>query len=224
MDGDQAMNGHEGEAAPAEGVCRVGIVDDNAVVRMGIRSLLTTDPSITVVGEAANGHDAVQLVRREHPDVLLLDVRMPRQDGVSVAVELSGETSIVMLTYSEAPDVIGAAVRAGAKGYLVHGHFDENELISAVRLAHRGMGTFSPQAITALASPRRSRDGLIAQYHLSEREAEIIELISTGADNTTIAGSLFIAEKTVKNHINRLFAKLGVRNRGEAISLWLGDA
>ncbi|WP_375426533.1 response regulator transcription factor [uncultured Friedmanniella sp.] len=200
---------------------RVALADDNAVVRMGVRSLLATAEDIDVVGEASNGVEAVALVRRACPDVMLLDVRMPRQDGVLTASEIAEQTAVIMLTYSESPEIIAAAVRAGARGYLVHGHFDEDELLGAVRMAARGMGTFSAQAVRALSNPTPGRAALALRYGLSEREADIMQLIAQGAANREIAAELFIAEKTVKNHINRIFTKLQANNRGHAVALWL---
>jgi DNA-binding NarL/FixJ family response regulator len=208
----------------ARACVRVALADDNAVVRMGVRSLLATADDIVVVGEAGNGADAVSLVRRTRPDVMLLDVRMPRQDGVSAALEIAGQTAVVMLTYSESPDIISAAVRAGARGYLVHGQFDEDELLHAVRMAARGLGTFSAQALVALSNPSPGKAALARRYGLSEREADIMELMARGAANRDIAAELFIAEKTVKNHINRIFTKLQVSNRGHAVSLWLSGS
>ncbi len=211
-------------AATTRATVRVALADDNAVVRMGVRSLLSTDPGIEVVGEASNGVEAVALVRRTRPDVLLLDVRMPRQDGVNAALEVAELTTVIMLTYSESPEVISAAVRAGARGYLVHGHFEEEELLHAVRLAKRGLGTFSALAVRALSNPAPARSELVRRHGLSEREADIMDLMAQGAANRDIANDLFIAEKTVKNHINRIFAKLQVTNRGHAVSLWLAGS
>jgi DNA-binding NarL/FixJ family response regulator len=212
------------EADPAAPRIRVAVADDNAVVRMGIRSLLATADDLEVVGEAGDGAAAVALVRAKHPDVLLLDVRMPKQDGVTTAVAVAAETAVLMLTYSDSPEVISAAVRGGARGYLVHGHFSEVELIQSVRMVARGLGTFSAQAVAALTNPAPSRDRLAAQFGLSEREAEVMQLIAEGAANCDIAAELFISEKTVKNHINRIFTKLGAHSRGHAVSLWLGSA
>lgn len=199
----------------------VGIADDNAVVRMGIRSLLATTDDIRVVGEAGDGAAAVTLARTKRPDVMLLDVRMPKQDGVTAALELSAHTAVVMLTYSESPDVVSAAVRAGARSYLVHGHFSEVELIQAVRMAARGIGTFSAQAVQALSNPLPTKAALAARFGLSEREADVMELIARGSANAEIGRALFISEKTVKNHINKIFPKLGVTSRGHAVSVWL---
>ena len=200
---------------------RVGIADDNAVVRMGIRSLLATADDITVVGEAGDGAAAVTLARTAKPDVMLLDVRMPRQDGVSAAPDVAQHATVLMLTYAESPEIVSAAVKAGARGYLVHGHFTENDLLSAVRMAARGTGTFSAQAVAALSNPSPSKATLASRYGLSEREADVMELMAQGAANGEIARALYISEKTVKNHINRIFTKLQANNRGHAVSLWL---
>ncbi|WP_377498083.1 response regulator [Microlunatus sp. GCM10028923] len=205
-------------------VITVGIADDNAVVRAGIRGLLATTTDIQVVGEAGDGAAAVALAKAKRPRVMLLDVRMPRQDGVTAAAEIAQLTNVLMLTYSEAPDVISAAVRAGARGYLVHGHFGDTELIQAVRMIAGGIGTFSAQTLAALSNPAPSLAELATRFGLSEREAEVMDLIAKGSANTDIAHGLFISEKTVKNHINRIFAKLQANNRGHAISLWLAGS
>ena len=209
------------EDGPLTSTVRVGIADDNAVVRMGIRSLLSTADDITVVGEAGDGASAVTLARTAKPDVMLLDVRMPRQDGVSAAPDVAQHAAVLMLTYAESPEIVSAAVKAGARGYLVHGHFTENELLSAVRMAAHGTGAFSAPAVAALSNPTPSKATLASRYGLSEREADVMELMSQGASNGEIARGLYISEKTVKNHINRIFTKLHANNRGHAVSLWL---
>lgn len=202
---------------------RVGIADDNAVVRLGIRSLLGTADDVVVVGEAGDGVAAVALAKAKKPDVMLLDVRMPRQDGVVSAREVAQYSSVLMLTYSESPEVIAAAVQAGALGYLVHGNFSEEELINSVRMAVRGFGTFSAAAVAALSKPVSTTASRAARYGLSEREAEVMAMVASGSANPTIARTLFISEKTVKNHINHIFAKLAVTSRGQAVAQWLAD-
>ncbi|TDC80850.1 response regulator transcription factor [Actinomadura sp. 7K507] len=208
---------------------RVVVADDNPVVRSGLVSLLEATGVATVVAEAGDGRRAIELAERHRPDLVLLDVRMPLLDGMSALQTLSGITRVLMLTYTDEPDVIRAAVRGGASGYLVHGTFDVDDLATAVRQAAAGTGNpLSPVAITALMNavkepaqdrPRRSdRD----RYGLSAREAEVMDLIAQGHANREIAGRLFLTEKTVKNHVNRIFAKLAVENRAAAIVRWLG--
>src|SRR4051794_13041300 len=128
----------------------VAVVDDNSLIRMGLRSLLEADARVHVVGEAGGGEAAVQLVRQTLPDVVLLDVRMPRRDGVSALAEIRDHSKVVMLTYSDAPDVIRAALEAGATGYLVHGQFRPEELVSSVLGAAGGSSVMSAPALAAL--------------------------------------------------------------------------
>jgi DNA-binding NarL/FixJ family response regulator len=212
----------------SEAPTKVLIVDDNDVVRMGLRSLLETDADLLIVGEARNGEQAVELTRKLLPDVVLLDVRMPRRDGVSVVAEISAFATVVMLTFSEEPEVVRAAVAAGACGYLVHGMFDADTLAQTVRNAASGSGAFTASAVDAL---RPSLDlppaiqGLRAGGHdLSQRQVEVMEAIASGRTNPHIAKALFLSEKTVKNHVNHIFARLEVESRAEAIAVWLGTA
>lgn len=204
------------------------IVDDNPVVRTGLRSLLETAPDIEVVGEASDGILAETMVRQLKPQVVLLDVRMPRRDGVRTARLIADQTVVIMLTFTDEPEHIRAAVAAGASGYLVHGSFDAATLAHTVRGARMGAGAFSQQALAALRTmetppdPSVERARRLTEFGLSERQGELMDLIAQGRSNAEIAGELFLAEKTVKNHINAIFGKLVVTNRGEAIALWLG--
>jgi DNA-binding NarL/FixJ family response regulator len=179
-----------------------------------------------VVGEAGDGDSAVELVRRTAPDVTLLDVRMPRRDGVSVAAEVSGLTRVLMLTYSDAPDVVRAALEAGAAGYLVHGTFRAEQLVASVLQVANGSSVFSEAAVdvlrSALSAPAAPAAPARPEAGLSPREVEVMELIAAGLSNTEISRRCFLSEKTVKNHVNHIFAKLGVRTRAEAVSTWLG--
>ncbi|UDY23766.1 response regulator [Nocardioides sp. Kera G14] len=208
----------------SEGPVSVLIVDDNTVVRRGLRSLLEISDGIEVVGEASDGVLAESMVRTLHPDVVLLDVRMPRQDGIQTARAIAAETTVIMMTFTDEPDHIRAALSAGASGYLVHGSFDANTLAHTIRSVLLGAGAFSAQALAALRDPGPAARPAVDRksFGLSERQAELMDLIAKGHSNGDIAGELFLAEKTVKNHINAIFARLGVASRAEAIALWLG--
>lgn len=199
----------------------VMVVDDNAVVRMGVKALLSQISGVEVLAEAWDGEKAVDLARRYRPDVTLMDVRMPRRDGVSAASEVSQWSNVLMLTYSDAPDVVRAAIRSGACGFLVHGTFEAADLEGAVRAAAKGAGTLSPAAVAALAQEAQPRQ-VRADHDLSNRESEVMELVARGRTNGQIAAELFLSEKTVKNHVNSIFGKLGVTSRAQAVSWWLG--
>ncbi len=201
---------------------RVVVVDDSAVVRTGLLSILGLDPAVTVVGEAANGDEAIEVVRRLRPDVTLLDVQMPRRDGVSAAREIAATTAVVMTTFTETPQIVHDAVEAGAVGYLVHGTFEPSELVAAILAAAAGSGVFGRPALSALRAGRPAVAPDRSGFGLSRRQEEIMELVSAGRSNSEISRELFLAEKTVKNHINHIFAGLGVRTRAEAVSVWLG--
>lgn len=205
---------------------RVLIVDDNAVVRMGLRNLLDAHQGTVVVGEAANGTDAVALNARLGPDVVLCDVRMPGLDGVGAAAQMTPTTNVVMLTYSDDVDVIRSAIAVGAKGYLVHGAHQPDEIIAAVISASHGTSVLGPEASLALLSgnnqPARAVDR--DTMGLTQRESEVMDHVSHGLSNREIARACFLAEKTVKNHLNNIFPKLAVTTRAEAMSLWLGSS
>jgi len=204
---------------------RVLIVDDNQVVRMGLRSLLDAEPAIDVVGEADNGNDAVRLNTELDPDVVLCDVRMPGLDGVGAAAQMSPTTNVVMLTYSDDLDVIRGAMAAGAKGYLVHGSHQSDEIVAAVVSASGGSSVLGPAAARALLSDSRAGRPTAARPHadlLTAREVEVMDHVAAGLTNREIARTCFLAEKTVENHLNNIFPKLAVTTRAEAVSLWLG--
>lgn len=205
---------------------RVVIVDDSSVMRLGLRTVLDGRSGIEVVGDAADGNEAIEVARRERPDVVLLDVRMPHRDGLSVVQELSGTVKVLMLTFTDDDASIRQAMRDGASGYLVHGTFDAGSLAAMVTSLSDGAAVLSPGALEVLSGPPA---GVTAPDQecpggLSERQREVMDLIAKGQSNTAIAAQLYLAEKTVKNHINQIFAKLGVRTRAEAIALWLGQS
>ncbi len=200
------------------------VVDDNTVVRSGLLALLTLDERIRIVGEASDGNQAITLARALRPDVTLLDIQMPRRSGIDAAAELAPLTRVLMTTFSDSPEAVHAAVDAGAVGYLVHGHFAESELVACVLAAAAGTGVFGGPALAALRSGRPAPTRTRPTHDLSPRQAEIMDLVAAGRENSAIAGELFLAEKTVKNYINHIFARLGVRTRTEAVAVWLGTA
>ncbi|MEV0226868.1 response regulator transcription factor [Streptomyces sp. NPDC050704] len=233
---------------------RVLVADDNPVVRAGLAALLGAHPDIRVAAQASNGAEAVTAATRHRPDVVLLDVRMPGTDGLTALPSLARLAPVMMLTYSREPEVVAEALRLGAVGYLVHGEFTAEELIEAVRESSDGRSVFTRSASTVSDSlsvsyePNESSSHLqsvVAQsskarpayavglhrrdrnprdFGLSSREVEVMDLIAAGMNNRQIAATCFISEKTVKNHINRIFAKLHSSSRSEAIAHWLGTA
>ncbi|MEW2405326.1 response regulator transcription factor [Streptomyces griseoviridis] len=294
--------------APPAAPLRVVVADDNPVVRAGLTALLSGRPDIVVVAEAADGREACEAARELRPDVVLLDVRMPGVDGISALPYLVRIAPVVMLTYSRESEIVRESLRRGAGGYLVHGEFTADQLITAVRDINHGGAHFTRTAAGALLAQVRqdadrgagregagregaglpeglggaeASDGNLAQgsissreqpaspagevglpqelsaisphllsrlqsnvgqsssagwpggraavpdrsrFPLSAREAEIMDLIASGMNNQQIAATCFISEKTVKNHINRIFAKLHSTSRSEAAAKWLGTA
>nr|WP_258564297.1 response regulator transcription factor [Streptomyces himalayensis] len=297
-------------APPARQPLRVVVADDNPVVRAGLTVLLSGRDDIEVVAEAADGRQAYEAAQRHRPDVVLLDVRMPGVDGISALPYLVRIAPVMMLTYSRESEIVREALRLGAGGYLVHGEFTADQLVSAIRDIKEGRAHFTPTAAGALlahvrqdqgpgagspslpdglgraadatayensptatpqptpqlaeqsgyyqqqpaTSPYGSQQSLsqlqpnVTQsssgsssvspgwgradqgapdresFGLSSREAEIMDLITSGMNNQQIAATCFISEKTVKNHINRIFAKLHSTSRSEAVAKWLGTA
>jgi DNA-binding NarL/FixJ family response regulator len=209
-------------------VIRVLIVDDNPVIRRGIAALLGDADDVSVVGEAGDGQEAVRVASQSRPDVVLLDVRMPVMDGVAAAEPLAAIARVMMLTYTEDEHQVVAAIRAGASGYLVHGQFDADELVTRIRQLAAGETVLSPAVIgTVFEALRRtpgSPDESDGPASLTAREREIMNLIAQGLTNGQIAERFVLSEKTVKNHVNRIYAKLGASNRAQATALWLGTA
>jgi DNA-binding NarL/FixJ family response regulator len=207
---------------------RVLLVDDNAIVRRGIASLLAESPEIEVVGEAADGREAIARAAETKPDVVCLDVRMPVMDGVAAAGPLSEKSKVLMLSYSDEQHLVTGAIRNGAAGYLVHGRFEPDELERRILAVARGEMVLSPAVTPAVFDALRRapgadndprQEGLGA---LTAREREILNLLARGRSNRDIAEELFITNKTVKNHLSRIYEKIGVHSRAEAIALWLG--
>ena len=207
---------------------RVLLVDDNAIVRRGIASLLADAQGIQVVGEAANGREAIDVARQVHPDVVCLDVRMPVMDGVAAAGPLSEKSKVLMLSYSEDEQLVTGAIRNGAAGYLVHGRFEPEELEERIKAIAKGEMVLSPAITPAVFEALRRSPGTENQGDqlglgsLTSREREVLNLLARGLSNASIAEELVITNKTVKNHLSRIYEKIGVHSRAEAIALWLG--
>ncbi len=197
---------------------RVLVADDNAVIRMGLRTALESQPDVDEVVEAENGEQA--LARVGGVDVVLLDVRMPVRDGLDVLPELAQLATVIMLTNTDTADVAAQAIRDGASGYLIHGALDPAGIVAAIRACLAGgtiMAGLDPWPPSDRGQGAGRPDGV-----LSTREAEIMDLVAQGLTNQQVARHLFLSEKTVKNHINRIFAKLGVVNRAQAMATWIG--
>lgn len=213
---------------------RALVVDDNVVVRAGLVALLEAGGAVTVVGEAGNGQEALEEAQRHTPDVILLDVRMPVVDGVTAIDRLVPIAPVLMLTHTEDPETVRTALRRGASGYLVHGAFGSAELDRAVSSVVEGRDNpLSPVAVSALVDAVREPEAEHppvpperppGYLGLTQREAEIVDLIAQGLTNPAVAERLFLTEKTVKNHVNRIFTKLQVTSRAAAIARWNGTA
>lgn len=206
---------------------KVLVVDDNPFVRLGLRASLEALPDVDLVAEAENGAVAVERVARGDVDVVLLDVQMPVRDGLSALPDLVQHATVLMLTHTEDVETVAAAMQAGASGYVLHGSLEPQELGLALRTCLAGGRVtfgFEPWAVVGGAPRAEAPSPEASRHGLSERESEIMGLVAQGMTNVQVARQLFLSEKTVKNHINRIFAKLGVGNRGRAIALWLGSS
>jgi DNA-binding NarL/FixJ family response regulator len=199
-----------------DGPIRLLIADDHPIVRDGIRGMFAGDAGFEVLGEAGDGAQAVELARALNPDVILMDLRMPRMDGVTAIKELAklgiAARVLVLTTYDTDKDVL-PAIEAGATGYLLK-DTDRDELIRAVRTAARGEAVLSPSVATRLLGQVRT-----PADPLSARELEILNLIAHGTTNREAAARLFISEATVKSHVLHIYAKLGVNDRAAAVAV-----
>ena len=211
---------------------KVLLVDNDALVRAGLRLILSSAADIDVVGETDDGAGAVAAVRQHHPDVVLMDIRMPRTDGITATAalrQLTPPPQVIVLTTFQADEHVVAALRAGASGFLLK-DTPPADIITAVRLVAAGDAIVSPSVTRTLLShfgntEASERHRLAAERlaELTDREREVATAVGGGASNAQIADSLFMSEATVKAHVSRLLSKLGLSNRVQ-IAILVHDA
>jgi DNA-binding NarL/FixJ family response regulator len=207
-------------------VTSVVIADDQALVRGGFRLILAAEDDLEVVGEAENGREAVALVRELRPDVVLMDVRMPVLDGIAATRDIVAEriaTRVLVLTTFDADEIVYDAMRAGASGFLLKSA-PPAQLVEGVRTVAAGDALMAPTITRRLVEdfvrgPRPGDAVPAALADLTEREREVLALIAAGLSNAEIAGRLVVSAATVKTHVNRVFAKLDLRDRVQAVVL-----
>lgn len=205
-------------------VITVVIVEDNPMVRTGLRSLLEAAGGFQVLAEAADGRSGLAAVARHVPTVTLLDHRMPVADGLDMVDRLAELTRVLMLTSDGSADVVRQALARGAHGFLVHGEWHPDDLARAVRAIAAGQVWLSPGAASVAVQGVRARaeaeSAVRLRFGLTRRERQMMELLVDGLSNAEMAATLVLAEKTVKNHLNHVYAKLGVASRAQAVALW----
>jgi DNA-binding NarL/FixJ family response regulator len=200
---------------------RVVVVDDNDLLRAGLVTVLTSDPGIEVVGEATDGPTAVGLCRRTRPDVVLMDVEMPGGDGLAATEALRSqvpEVRVLILTMFDLDEYVADALRAGAAGFLLK-TTPPRELVAAVRTCAAGETPLGPSVIARLVDSyvSRPREPVAELAELTERELDVLRAMARGMSNSEIGRELYLAETTVKTHVARILAKLGVRDRVQAV-------
>jgi len=208
-------------------VIRVGLADDQALVRSGFASLLDAEYDLEVIGEAANGHEAVRLAIREKPDVLLMDIRMPGLDGIAATRQIAARPAlasvhVVILTTFGLDEYIFDSIRAGAAGFLVK-DTDAAELLRAVRVVAGGDALLSPAVTRRLIAEFAARTSDARRVpglrDLTDREREVVALVAEGLSNEEIAGQIFVSQSTVKTHVARAMMKLHARDRAQLVVL-----
>ncbi len=195
---------------------RILTVDDHALLRKGIATLVNVEADMKLVAEASNGEEAIEQFRLHHPDVTLMDLQMPGLNGIETIIRILGEFSdariIVLTTYTGDVQVV-RALRAGARGYILKGHVHK-ELLEAIRTVHAGKKRIPPDIASELAEHA-------ADDELTPREIDVLRLIASGNSNKQIADQLSIGEATVKSHVTNILSKLGANDRSHAVTIGL---
>lgn len=208
---------------------RILLVDDQQLIRMGFRMVLEADPGFAVVGEASNGAEAIEAVRELFPDVVLMDVRMPRLDGIAATTQIVQQhpaSRIIVLTTFDLDEYAFGALAAGASGFLLK-DVQATELTAAIQAVHSGDATLSPRVTRRMLElfGRRLPNAVgagaddAALATLTDRERDVFAAIGAGLTNTEIVAALFVSESTVKTHVGRVLAKMGARDRVQAVIL-----
>jgi len=229
MAGDSGATAGAADAQRGPDPIRVVIVDDHALFRRGLEMVLAEEADIDLVGEASDGAEAVEKAGEALPDVVLMDIRMPRSSGIEACramKEVAPSTKIVMLTISDEEEDLFEAIRAGASGYLLK-DIPYDEVADVVRAVHGGQSLINPSMaakllteFAALAKREESeRAEQVPAPRLTEREIEVLKLVARGMNNRDIAKELFISENTVKNHVRNILEKLQIHSRMEAVMI-----
>jgi DNA-binding NarL/FixJ family response regulator len=207
-------------------VIRVVVADDQALVRAGFRVLIDSEPDLEVVGEASNGTEAVAMARRERPDVVLMDIRMPEMDGleatrVLLADERLVDTKVLVLTTFDIDEYVFEALRAGASGFLLK-DTEPTELLAAVRIVAEGDALLAPSVTRKVIAQFATRPAATDATRLSaltDREREVLGHVGRGLTNSELAETLFVSVATAKTHVSRIMAKLNARDRAQLVVL-----
>lgn len=198
------------------------LVDDQAMIRAGLRMVLESEDDIVVVAEASNGAEAVQVGKRERPDVVLMDVRMPEMDGIEATrrlLDAAPDTKVIVVTTFDIDDYVYGALRAGASGFLLK-DAPPDDLIDAIRIVAGGDALIAPsitKRLIAEFAERREERPVQGLDELTDRETEVLGLIARGMSNAEIADELFVSETTVKTHVSHILTKLDLRDRVQAV-------
>lgn len=203
------------------GMIQVLIVDDHAMVRSGLTNFIGSFDWVEAVGEASNGAEAVEFCAQHDVDVVLMDMIMPVMDGTEATrriISLGKSVKVIILTSFHEQNMVEQALRAGATSYLLK-NVSADELAAAIRSANSGLATLAPEATEALIEARHRE--VEANYHLTDREEEVLALLAAGASNREISEQLSLSVATIKFHLTNIFTKLGARNRVEAVTIAL---